>query len=213
MEFSLTFERESNVAEKVNTYSFPEPLIIFGLFPNFEVQAEASGLIIIDPDGGKTKTHGSDFTLFGKFGITSADGLIPEIAGFVGLSFPTGDDEVTSDGFDPSFIFLASWALPNGMTFAANFGFALPTNGPAESNRFFEYSTVLYLDYPITDRLVGFFEYFGSVANEGEADPHSLDAGLGYEVSQNISLEITGGAGLTEAAADFFLNFLVGISF
>ena len=51
------------------------------------------------------------------------------------------------------------------------------------------------------------------MASEGEADPHSLDAGLGYEVNDNLAMEVTGGSGLNEAAADFFLNFLVAISF
>ncbi len=45
------------------------------------------------------------------------------------------------------------------------------------------------------------------------ADPHSLDAGLGSQINDNLSLEMTGGAGLNEAAADFFLNFLVAVAF
>ena len=214
MEFGFTFKRESNDAEKVNTYSFPEPLIIYGLFPNLEIQAEAKGWIVLDPDGGKTTTHGSDFTLAGKFGLPiRGDGWVPESAGFIVLSFPTGADEVTSDGVDPSFTYLAAWKLPHDLSLTANIGFALPTNGSAASNRYFEYSTVINLGFPISGKLSGFFEYFGSVASEGEADPHSLDAGLGYEVNDNLAMEVTGGAGLNEAAADFFLNFLVAISF
>ena len=129
------------------------------------------------------------------------------------MSFPTGGAQVTSDGVDPEVILIWSYDLPRDFSISGNTGFALPTNGKQDSNRFFQVTNTIALGIPITDRLGAFVEYFGSVATEGEGDPHSIDGGFTFLLTEHVQLDIAGGGGITKAAADFFLGFGASVIF
>ncbi len=194
-ELGYTFLREEDTSPDTSTHSLPAPTFITGVFSNLEIELIGDGLIITDPDQGKSTEDGSDFSMFGKFGITSENGWIPNTAGRFGLSFPTGGKNVTSDGFDPSFTLIAAWGvgknaealpLPKETTLYLNFDFAGPTNGKSDSNRYFQYSTVVTLAFPIVGDLSGFVEYFNSVSTRNIADTHSMDEGFGYQFTKHF---------------------------
>jgi hypothetical protein len=218
LEMGYTYLREADTSPDTSTHSLPAPTFITGVIPNLEIELLGDGLIVIDSDPGSSTEDGSDFSMFGKFGITSENGWVPSTAGRVGLSFPTGGGNVTSDGFDPSFTFIAAWAvgknveslpLPEETTLYLNFGFAGPTNGRSDSNRYFQYSTVVTLAFPIVGDLSGFVEYFNSVSTRNIADTHSMDAGVGYQFTNQFYTEVTFEAGLNDAASDFGSNLLL----
>ena len=213
LELNTTVEREENSTEEVTTYLFPQPTLYIGVLSNFEFQLESDAVAVIDPDGGKSESTGNDFVIKGKVGLTRENGWIPQSAVFSVLSFPTGGDAVTSDGVDPTVSYLASWGLSHDMVFTLNVGFGAPTNGPDESNRYFEFSSVVTLEFPLVGDLGGFAEYFNAIGNESEPDQHSIDAGLSYQIAKNLAAEFTGGAGLVEAASDYFFSVQFGISF
>ena len=219
LELGYTFLREGDTSPDTSTHSFPAPTFITGVFSNLEIELIGDGLIITDPDGRGSTEDGSDFSMFGKFGITSENGWIPNTAGRFGLSFPTGGANVTSDGVDPSFTFIAAWEvgkngealslpLPKETTLYLNFGFAGPTNGQSDSNRYFQYSTVVTLAFPIVGDLSGFVEYFNAVSTRNIADTQSMDAGFGYQFTKQFYTEVTFEAGLNDAASDFGTNVL-----
>ena len=213
LELNATVEREENSTEDVTTYLFPQPTLYIGVLSNFEFQLESDAGVVISPDGGESEFTGSDFVIKGKVGLTSENGWVPQSAVFAVISFPTGGKAVTSDGVDPTVSYLASWGLSHDMALTLNVGFGGPTNGPDESNRFFEFSSVVTLEFPLVGELGGFVEYFNAIGNENEPDQHSMDAGLSFQLAKNLSAEFTGGAGLVEAAPDYFFSAQLGISF
>jgi hypothetical protein len=207
-ELGTTIQLETDTPNSTTTWSLPSPAFITGVADNLEIEAAWDGMIITDPDGAGSTEDLSDFSLFAKFGITSENGLIPNTAGRLGISLPTGAANVTSDGFDPSFTIIASWGvgtlglpLPKESTLYLNFDFAGPTNGESDSKRYLQYSTVVTLAFPITGNLSGFAEYFNSVSTRNIADTHSLDAGLGYQFTKQFYTELTFEHGILNDAA------------
>jgi hypothetical protein len=206
IEGGFLFERETD-GPNVNTFTFPQLLMRIGLTRNIEFRIGGDGFVYLDEEGTKNRANGSDLVLQAKFHLSSQTGYLPETAGLVGLSLPTGGRDVTSDGVDPSVAFIWSYALPGNFALEGNIGFAVPTNGAESSGRFFEAKTTITLGIPLTDRLRAFVEYFGSVATRGEKDPHAFDGGFTYLVTENFQLDLWGSIGLTEAAANSFFGF------
>jgi len=222
LEVGYTYLREVDTSPDTSTHSFPAPTFITGVISNLEIELSGDALIVIDSDPGSSTEDGSDFSMFGKFGITSENGWIPNTAGRVGLSFPTGGGNVSSDGFDPSFTFIAAWGvgksvealpLPKETTLYLNLGLAGPTNGRADSNRYFQYSTVVTLAFPIVENLSGFVEYFNALSTRNIADTHSVDAGFGYQLTKQFYTEVTLEVGLNDAASDYGTNVLFAWTF
>jgi hypothetical protein len=60
------------------------------------------------------------------------------------------------------------------------------------------------LGLTISDRLGSFVEYYG-VIEERAADQHSVDGGVTFLLSEDLQLDISAGAGLNDAAPDFFV--------
>ena len=79
-ELGYTFLREDDTSPDTSTHSLPAPTFITGVFSNLEIELIGDGLIITNPDQGKSTEDGSDFSMFGKFGITSENGWIPNTA-------------------------------------------------------------------------------------------------------------------------------------
>lgn len=206
MEGGFLFERETD-GPNVNAFTLPQLLVRIGLTQDVEFRIGGDGLVYLDEEGTKDRANGSDLVLQAKFHFSSQAGYLPETAGLVGLRFPTGGRDVTSDGVDPSVVFIWAYELPGDFDLGGNIGFAVPSRGAKSSGRFFEVTTTLTLGIPLTDRLRGFVEYFGSVATRGEKDPHAFDWGLTYRVKEDLQLDLLGGIGLTQAAADFFFGF------
>jgi hypothetical protein len=212
IESGFLFERETDGGE-VNTITVPQLLIRTGITEIIEFRFAADGLVYLDREGTNNIANGSDISLQSKVRFTSQNGFLPTTAAIFGVSLPTGGAQVTSDGADPEAIFIWSYDLPKDFSIGGNTGFALPTNGNPDSNRFFQVTNTIALGIPITDWLGAFIEYFGSVATEGEGDPHSIDGGLTFLLTDHVQLDIAGGGGITKAAADFFVGFGASVIF
>jgi hypothetical protein len=213
LEVSLLIQRDISDDGNGTTYALPQPHLILGIFENFEIQLEADGRTIENPDGQGSNSFTSDFFIAGKVGLTEENGLNPKSAVFMLVGFPTGSEKVTSGGIDPFFRWLGKWGLPNDLSLTLNVGFGFPTNGPDEENRFFQISNVLNLAFPILQRMTGFVEYFNRVQNEGESDAHAVDAGFVYEFNDVFYTEFTATKGITEPAPAYAFKFLVGANF
>jgi hypothetical protein len=131
-----------------------------------------------------------ELRILGKSGKRA---FIPTIPGFN-----------TSDGYDPEFEFLYAWDIGERWNVNGNFDFASETQGEEDSNRHFVFRPQLALGLTLNDRVGTFIEYYGIIEDDAP-DQHSIDAGATYLLSDDLQLDFSAGAGLNDAAPDYFV--------
>lgn len=69
--------------------------------------------------------------------------------------------------------------------------------------------------YSLTDRLGGYTEYYGFYPSGADAErvKHYFNGGFTYLVNKDMRLDIRGGKGLNDAAADYFVGTGITVRF
>jgi hypothetical protein len=204
IEGGFSFERETEGEPDTDTLTLPEIELRLGVYERLELQLFAEGLVQEWDDGAGNRTGGSDLELDARVRLWEQAGWRPATAVDFGVSFPTGSGFATSDGFDPEGEILYAWDFAERWNLNGNFDFASETQGDDDSSRHFVYRPELALGLTISDRLGSFVEYYG-VIEESAADQHSVDGGVTFLLSEDLQLDISAGAGLNDAAPDFFV--------
>ncbi len=132
--------------------------------------------------------------------------MLPATALDFDLSFPTGSDAVTSDGFDPTGSFLFEWYLTESISLHSNVLLASVSQGKGTSKRTFEVTPTVSLGAPLGKRTSVFVEYYATFIDSGFKDEHAVDGGFAWLVGENLQLDLFAGAGLSDAAPDFFVS-------
>ena len=130
----------------------------------------------------------------------------PDSGALLEISFTTGENEVTSNGVDPTGTLLWSWTLPKDLTLTANLGFSSVTQGKNDSQRVFKILPSIELVIPFKGGLSTFIEYFSTLQGSGESDQHTVGSGLLYLVDDNLQLDISVEGGLNNAAIDYSIG-------
>ena len=204
IEGGLTFERETKDQPDTNTLTVPELELRLGVYARLELQLFAAGLVQEWREGDGNRTGGSDLELDARVRLWEQARWRPATAIDFGLSFPSGSNFATSGGVDPEGEILYAWDFAERWNLNGNFDFASETQGDDDSSRHFVFRPELALGLTISDRLGSFVEYYG-VIEEGAADQHSIDGGLTFLLNEDLQLDISAGAGLNDAAPDFFV--------
>lgn len=200
METGLSFEQTD---PDVQSFSDPSILFKYGLNDHFELG------IITEFATLKTKETISGLTpitLRFKEKITDEKGLLP-ITSFIGyLSVPNwASKEFKSTYFAPAFRFTMQHTLSQKFTLSYNLG--AEWNGETPEPAFIY---TLTTGYSISDKFGAYVEVYGFAPQSSKAD-HRFDGGLNFLLKENILLDISGGAGITENAPDYYMA--LGFSF
>lgn len=205
--------------ENVDTtfQGFPQALLRFGLNRIFELRIGVPGIEIDSTDlaTGSTTTRGLvDASLGFKTVIAEEKGARPQTAFLGTLLVPSGDEEFSSDRFDPSFRFVFSNTLSTRLSLGYNLGVVWLTEpdeeGVLDTLSFFDWTAALGIS--ASDRLGVFVEAFGLSPLDSEARTvTSFDTGLTYLLTPRLQLDASVGAGLSSAAPDWTVG--LGISF
>ena len=127
----------------------------------------------------------------------------------VGLSLPTGDNEVSSDRADPSFRLSSSHTLSDTLSFGYNAGMAWETEESGSGNRstLSSYIYTAVLGIGISERLGSYVELFGAIPASARGGPrNSVDGGVTYLLRDNVQLDGFVGLGLSDDADDWFVG-------
>lgn len=205
VESGLRLERESDETPTKNTLTWPQLELRLGVIPRLELQLSADGLVQEWREGQSDETGGGDLELDARLRLWDQAGWRPAAAVELGLSFPVGSDFATSGGFDPEGDILFAWQLEERFTLIGNLDFASETQGDDDSSRHFVFRPELSLDIALGERQGAFVEYFGNI-EESAGDQHSFGAGVTFLLTKNLQLDLSGGAGVTDAAPDFFIE-------
>ena len=209
-------ERREEGAE-VTFQGFPQALLRIGLNDRFELRLGVPGFEIdrTDTATDKTTTRGLiDATLGFKTVIAEEKGALPQTAFLGTLVVPSGDEEFSSDRFEPSFRFLFSNTLSPRLSLGYNLGVLWLTEPDEEGNpdtlSVFDWTVALGIS--ANEKLGVFVEAFGLAPIDAETRTiTSFDTGLTYLLTPRLQLDASIGAGLSSAAPDWTVG--LGISF
>lgn len=211
--FTLTGDEEG--AFETRVLEGPGTLVRIGLGHRTELRLGWDGWIEEDVDSGHPRvpnrtTEGiGDGELGAKVRLRDEAGALPEAALLVGVSVPVGDDDFSSDRYDPSMRLAFAHTLTEGLGLGYNLGVAWSSE-PGEEGVRETSSRLVYtvaLGTSITDRLGAFVELFG--AEPVDAPPGSevsLDGGFTYLLRPNLQLDLSAGAGLDDDTPDWFVG-------
>jgi len=204
IESGFTFMRETEGDPDTDTLTVPELELRLGMHERIELQLFADGLVREWRDGDGNSTGVSDLELDARVSLWEQESWRPATAVDFGLSFPTGSGFATSDGYDPEVEILYAWDFAERWNLTGNFDFASETQGEDDSSRHFIFRPEFALGLTISERLGTFIEYYG-VIEESAPDQHSIDGGFTFLVNDDLQLDVSAGAGLNDAAPDFFV--------
>ena len=204
IEGGVTFERQTGDSPDTDTLSVPELELRLGIHERLELQLFIDGIVHEWRDSDGNHTGVSDLQIDMRALLCEQEGWRPAMAIDFGLSLPTGSDFVTSDGIDPEAEILYAWDIAEHWNLNGNFDFASESQGRDDSSRHFIFRPELALGLAISERLGAFVEYYGVIEEDAD-NQHSMDSGLTLLMNNDLQLDISAGAGLNDAAPDFFV--------
>lgn len=163
LEGGFTVERQTNGTPNTNTLKAPDVLARFGVTSIIELRMSADVYIYKDREGTSNIENWSDLSIEGKMRWFSQSGFLPNSGALLEISFPTGENEVTSNGVDPTGTLLWSWILPKDLSLTANLGFSSVTQGKNDSRRVFKILPSIALAIPFEGGLSTYIEYFSTL--------------------------------------------------
>jgi len=171
----------------------PEVLIRWGFADNLELRVGLPNQIEISdgPSGVGDGSVGVKWQLGpNRFGL--------DYALIAGVSVPIGDSEFTSDGVDPSLIFIVGDDINGKWSYGAQVGGGVATGG-SEDEAFVLASFAFARQ--LGRRGSTFFEFFGE---DQESTPSSVlfHHGYAWQVNSNFQLDLRMGVGLTDESPD-----------
>ena len=204
--FTFASSDEDNV--KVNEIGYVDALLRYGLMERMELRL-GIGFAGVDTDNGGAV--GSE-SLKGvtpvrpgiKISIADEKGWMPELALLSHLYIPFKNSEITQSNISPDIILAASHTLSSRISLGYNlgvvwFGDELHPNGT--------YSIAAGIG--VSEKIGAFVETFGRF--NSDIFTNTIDGGFTFLVLHNLQLDVSGGLGLTDSAADYYVG--AGISF
>jgi len=194
VESGYQFTRDAGTSD-FNAHTFPLTLFRVGLVDSLELQLSWAGISWSEV-GGRDIHGANDVGIGVKWQLTDQTAAVP-VALFAVLSLPVGDDEFSSNEFDPSLG--AFWSFSAGLDW---FGTILLS----EANDDATISNAVGISLPVNADTGAYVEYFGDYG--GNAGPeHYLNGGFAYLPRNDMQLDLHIGGGLNGRAADFLVGF------
>jgi len=194
LEVGYQFTRDRDGVD-IDDHTLPLMLLRIGLADRLEMQVNWAGVSWTDLNG-RTIDGANDASIGVKWQLTDRDVSTP-IGVFAGLSLPVGADEFTSDDVDPAFGLF--WSHSGVADF---FGTVLISHSDDDT----VVDNAVGVSFSLDSTKGAYIEYVGSFA-EGNGPEHTVNGGMTFLANENLQLDLQGGLGLNDRAADFFVGF------
>ncbi len=209
LELGATFSHSDGDGLDVDLLEVPGTLARIGLSERWELRLGWTGYTSVDV-GAFDESGIGDAEIGFKYRIRDeGDKGAPEVAVLFGSSVPVGDDAFTSDRADPSFRLIFAHTLSERLSVGYNLGMAL-ASGRDETGEVTTLSTYVYtlaLGISLADNVGAFVELFGEAPGSAPGGPaNSFDGGFTFLLRDNVQFDVAAGAGLSEAADDYFFG-------
>ncbi len=219
LELGWTVTRDEEAGVRVESHEVPGTLLRVGLSDRIELRIGWTGLVASEIRFGSFKASDDgigDGELGAKIHLAEERGGRPEIALLLSTSVPIGDDAYTTDRFDPALRLALAHTLSERVSLGYNLGLAfessLGEDGERDtlSNAFY----TVALGLALSDRWGAFVELYGDLPASASGGPaNSFDGGFTYLLRDNLQLDLAGGAGLSDAAGDWFVGLGLSVRF
>jgi Putative MetA-pathway of phenol degradation len=197
------FSYEKTTAHS-NEIVAPTVLTKFGINDHFELRLITEFLIKKEVSN---RISGVNPILIGfKTRLFEEKGLLP-LTSFIGhIGIPKfGSKNFQTKYYAPEFRFTMQHTLSQKQTVSYNLG--------AEWDGWSAEPTFVYTlttGYSFSEKISGYVELYGFIPQYEKPD-HRFDAGLNYLINPNHQLDVSGGVGMSETSADYFVS--LGYSF
>jgi Putative MetA-pathway of phenol degradation len=174
-----------------NLQTIPQALLRFGLNDEIELQLGWPGLSRFE-SGGNSVSGMNDATFGVKIRMTDESASTP-VAFLAGVSVPIGDDEFSSDSFDP--MIGAAWSH------SRYFGMATITYADSD----YSFDNGVGARFAVGDRSSAFAEWHMTIP-DGGGSIHRLNGGYLWTPQNNLQWDVNASLGLNDRAPDFSLG-------
>jgi len=210
LEFGYTYTYDEDGGEKVNSHSYPEPLLRVGMLAEwFEFRIGWNLAEVAEYRGGVTggAVGSEDIYLGLKIGLTPQEGILPEMALIPQMTVPSGHSAFTADEVLAGLNWIYAWEINDCWSIAGS----TQGNGVIDEStlrRYTEITQSAVVGCSLTERIGAYTEWFGSFPYSADtAKPvHYINGGFTYSVTNNLQLDFRAGLGLNRAADNYFLG-------
>jgi hypothetical protein len=216
LEGGTTYARTGN--EKA--ISLGEILLRYGVNDRWEARLGLNSYEWIDSGvSGEPRTTGfADPFAQVKIRLNDADaknraGGVPAMALVVQSTIPVGARALTADVWQPSTLLALHWDLPASWTIEGDLGYSRLADG---SQRFDQVFASLTAGFPITPKLGGYVEVYALSKESAASDAartRYADAGLSFQVDDNLVLDVRAGVGVDQPHPHWFTGLGASVRF
>jgi len=212
--YTFTHEREQGVT--VNSHSYPEASLRFGILADWlegRIRQNFLSTETAGPGSSTSQTGAEDLLLGVRLGLTKQRLCLPETSIILQMSVPSGSHFLTQKEVLPGVIAVFGWeVIKNRFSVSGSFSANRALDG---ENHFYNLlAESLVLDWSLTRRLDFFAEWY-ALTPCGAIDPATgpqpfFHTGMTFKVTPNVQLDGHAGLGLNHHADEFFTG--VGLS-
>jgi hypothetical protein len=211
--YTYTFRDRGGV--QTTTHNGPEVLARVGILDDrLEIRVGTPGHIWEHVDNGVSTTNPSgwgDVSAGIKLKLFDQKDACPRLALEAVTTMGGGGSEVSEQTVQPTVKLLASWDVGKKLTITVNGNIKYASTDRA---RFIQGAGSVQASYAFTDKLSLFGEYFVVGPREKGTDAaHSVDFGGSYLLDPRVQLDARIGAGINNAADNFFVGAGISVLF
>lgn len=205
LETGYTFTHD-NDRVAVGSHSTPEALFRIGTHINW-LELRLAVNLMQENVGAVANRGAEDLYLGTKLGLTTQDGMLPEMVIIPQMTVPTGGNDFTNNQVLPGLNWLYGWDITDivSMTGSTQFNRAVDsTTGMGYT----EWAQSLAAGYALHDRVGMYSEWFALMPDNADTAQveHYGNGGFTFLLNDDIQWDIRAGVGLNDAADDYFLG-------
>lgn len=208
LEVDFLYTREASGGADVDNLNYPNFLLRWGMLCDwFELRLAWSynDEDVFDPAIGAFQNSGADDLGIGsKIALTEQHGILPQLAIFPQMRVPTGGNQFSGDEVLPGMIIAYGWEIKEGLGLEVNTSF---DRVQGDLDEFYtEILQVVNVGWDVRENIMLFSEVIG-IWSSGSlaAKPQYLyQGGMQYYPNDDLTFYLHAGAGLNEAADNFF---------
>lgn len=213
IEMGYTFTHNDDESIATRSHSTPEALFRIGTPINW-LELRFGANLLQENIGVVSNDGAEDLYLGMKLGLTTQDGMLPEMALVPQMTVPTGGSAFTKNQAMPGVNWLYGWDVTDCLTTAGSTQFNLAVD-PASGTGYTEWAQSWTIGYSLHERVGMYTEWFALMPDNAETAQveHYGNGGFTFQFNDDIQWDIRAGLGLNDAAEDYFVGTGLSIRF
>jgi hypothetical protein len=210
LETGYTFTREHSQGVTVDSHSYPEASLRFGILADWLEGRIRQNFLSMDtagPGSSASQTGAEDLLLGVRLGLTKQQAYLPETSVILQMGVPTGSRFLTQKEVTPGIIGVFGWEVIKNLFSVSG---SLSANRALDGADHFytQLAESLALDWSLTRQLDFFAECY-ALTPAGAIDPATgpqpfFHTGMTFKVTPDVQLDGHAGVGLNHHADQFF---------